>query len=122
VECDPEQLKQVLLNLVMNAIQAMPRGGNIVLAAQQDETTGTIEVRDQGCGMSDDDLDRMFDPFFTTKERGSGLGLSVAHQIVSQHRGTLTVVRNSPEGMTIRISLPLRLGQADGEGKNPCSR
>ena len=122
VECDPEQLKQVLLNLVMNAIQAMPRGGNIVLAAQQDETTGTIEVRDQGCGMSDDDLDRMFDPFFTTKERGSGLGLSVAHQIVSQHKGTLTVARNSSEGTTIRISLPLRLRPEHGEGKNPSCR
>jgi signal transduction histidine kinase len=121
VECDPEQLKQVLLNLVMNAIQAMPRGGDIVLAAKQDETTVTIEVRDQGCGISDGDLERIFDPFFTTKEKGSGLGLSVAHQIVIQHRGTLTAARNSPAGMTIRISLPLRLGYADGEGKNPCS-
>jgi len=113
LECDPEQLKQVLLNLVMNAIQAMPHGGTVVLAAQQDETQITIDVHDQGPGISDDNLDRIFDPFFTTKETGSGLGLSVAHQIASQHGGTLTVARNSPEGLTIRIALPFRSGHAD---------
>jgi signal transduction histidine kinase len=122
LECDPEQLKQVLLNLVVNSIQAMPRGGNIVLGALQDETSITIEVHDQGCGISDDHFDRIFDPFFSTKEKGSGLGLSVAHQIVSQHKGTLTVARNSSEGTTIRISLPLRLRPEHGEGKNPSCR
>lgn len=106
VECDPEQLKQVLLNLLMNATQAMPQGGTIVLAARQDESGFTLDVQDQGCGISSRDLDRIFDPFFTTKESGSGLGLSVAHQIVSQHGGMLTIARNSPEGVTVRISLP----------------
>src|SRR5262249_44258010 len=66
VECDPEQLKQVLLNLVMNSIQAMPQGGTVVLTAQQDETKVTIDVQDQGCGISLDHVDRIFDPFFTT--------------------------------------------------------
>jgi signal transduction histidine kinase len=122
LECDPEQLKQVLLNLVMNAIQAMPQGGTVVLAAKQDETQITIDVHDQGRGISDDDLDRIFDPFFTTKETGSGLGLSVAYQIVSQHGGMLTVARNSPEGVTMRISLPLKPSHAYDEESHPRRR
>ena len=85
--CDPEQLKQVLLNLVMNAIQATPQGGTVVLAAREDGNKVTIDVHDQGCGINADSLDRVFDPFFTTKETGTGLGLSLAHQIVSQHGG-----------------------------------
>ena len=108
VECDPEQMKQVLLNLVMNAVQAMPRGGTVVLAARQDETKITIDVEDQGTGISKDNIERVFDPFFTTKETGTGLGLSVAHQIVNQHGGKLTILRNSPEGVTVRISFPLK--------------
>ncbi len=104
--CDPEQLKQVLLNLVMNAIQAMPQGGTVVLAAREDRHKVTIDVQDQGCGISAHNLDRVFDPFFTTKETGTGMGLSVAHQIVSRHGGTLTVARNSPGGVTMRVSLP----------------
>lgn len=106
LECDPEQLKQVLLNLVMNAIQATPHGGTVLLAAREDGNKVTIDVHDQGCGISHDCLDRIFDPFFTTKETGTGLGLSLAHQIVSQHGGTLTVARNSPDGVTMRVSLP----------------
>ena len=106
LECDPEQMKQVLFNLVMNALQATPPGGTVMVAAREDGNKVTIDVRDQGCGMSKDSLDRVFDPFFTTKETGTGLGLSTAHQIVSQHGGTLTVARNSPEGVTMRVSLP----------------
>jgi len=105
--CDPEQLKQVLLNLIMNAMQAMPQGGTVLLAAREDRRKVMIDVQDQGCGISAHNLDRVFDPFFTTKETGTGLGLSVAHQIVNRHGGTLTVARNSPGGVTMRISLPL---------------
>jgi signal transduction histidine kinase len=106
LECDPEQLKQVLFNLVMNAMQASPPGGTVILAAREDANKVTIDVQDQGCGISNDCLDRVFDPFFTTKEAGTGLGLSTAYQIVSQHGGTLTVARNSPNGVTMRVSLP----------------
>lgn len=111
LECDHEQLKQVLLNLTMNALQATPDGKSVTLAAEQEETNLTIEVRDEGTGIRAGDLDRIFDPFFTTKDNGTGLGLSVAHQIVVQHQGTLTVSRNSPEGATFRIALPLRFGR-----------
>ena len=111
VECDPEQLRQVLLNLVINASQAMPHGGNVSLEAQRNGTCINIDVHDQGGGIDKENLDRIFDPFFTTKESGTGLGLSVAHQIVSQHGGTMSVVRNSPQGATVRVSLPLKPGQ-----------
>lgn len=106
LECDPEQMKQVLLNLVMNAIQATPQGGTVVLAARENGDRVEIDVQDEGCGISEDCLDRVFDPFFTTKRMGTGLGLSVAHLIVSQHGGTLIVARNSPDGVTMRVSLP----------------
>jgi two-component system, NtrC family, sensor histidine kinase HydH len=106
LECDPEQMKQVLLNLVMNSLQAMPQGGTVVLAAREYRNNVILDVQDQGCGISARDLDRVFDPFFTTKATGTGLGLSVAHQIVTHHGGTLTLARNSPGGVTMRVALP----------------
>lgn len=108
LECDPEQMKQVLINLVMNACQAMPRGGTVLLEAKRDGGSVNIDVHDQGGGIDGGNLEKIFDPFFTTKESGTGLGLSVAHQIVSQHKGLLTIARNSPQGVTVRVSLPLR--------------
>lgn len=111
LECDPEQLKQVLLNLTINAIQAMPDGGEIVLAAQQQGEKILIQVRDQGSGISPANLDKTFDPFFTTKENGTGLGLPVAYQIVSQHGGVLSVENNIDKGTTFAVLLPLQHGR-----------
>jgi signal transduction histidine kinase len=111
LECDPEQLKQVLLNLTINAIQAMPDGGEIVLAAKQQGEKILIQVRDQGSGISPANLDKTFDPFFTTKENGTGLGLPVAHQIVSQHGGVLSVENNVDKGTTFAVLLPLQHGR-----------
>jgi signal transduction histidine kinase len=108
VECDPELLKQVILNLVINAIHATPDGGKISLSGGTREGRVVIEVRDEGCGINAADRDRIFDPFFTTKEGGTGLGLSVAHQIVEQHGGILTAEANPAQGMTFSVSLPLR--------------
>jgi len=113
LECDPEQLKQVLLNLVTNASQAMPHGGTVLLEVHHNGSSIDIDVHDQGGGIDEENLERIFDPFFTTKESGTGLGLSVAHQIVSQHKGMLTIARNSPQGVTVRVSLPVQPGQYD---------
>ena len=107
VECDPEQFTQVLLNLTINAIQAMPEGGEIVLSTHREDRYVAIDVRDQGSGVTDQDMERIFDPFFTTKESGTGLGLAVAHQIVLQHGGVLTARRNEGKGMTFSVQLPL---------------
>jgi signal transduction histidine kinase len=109
LECDPEQLKQVLLNLVINAIQATDgRGGVILRASRQNDDKVLIQVKDEGCGIRPEDLDKIFDPFFTTKENGTGLGLSVVHQIVEQHGGLLTAENNRDKGMTFSLLFSTR--------------
>jgi len=108
IESDPELLKQVLLNLVINAIQAMSDGGDVVVSAMARNDRILIRVKDGGAGIQPQDRDRIFDPFFTTKDNGSGLGLSVAHRIVEQHGGMLTAEANAEKGMTFSVSLPLR--------------
>jgi signal transduction histidine kinase len=106
-DCDPEQLKQVLLNLVINAIQAMPKGGEVVIASRAEGGKAIIEVRDQGCGVSQEEMEHLYDPFFTTKEYGTGLGLPVAHQIVAHLGGVLSARNNPGRGMTFSLELPL---------------
>jgi two-component system, NtrC family, sensor histidine kinase HydH len=94
VMLDPEQIKQVLLNLVINAIQATPSGGNVTLRAKMDGSKLALEVEDEGQGIPQENLEKIFDPFFTTRADGTGLGLSIAHSIVSQHGGTIEVTRS----------------------------
>lgn len=106
-ECDPELLTQVLLNLLINAIQAMPEGGVVLLSGQPRNGRVLIQVRDEGCGIGAADRDRIFDPFFTTKQTGTGLGLSVAHQIVEQHGGILSAEANPEKGTTFSVLLPV---------------
>jgi signal transduction histidine kinase len=106
VECDPEQLEQVLLNLMINAIEASPDGGTVTLSAAAEEAGIAIGVVDHGHGVAPAHIDRLFDPFFTTKEHGTGLGLPVAHQIVRQMGGSLMAQANAGHGMTFSIVLP----------------
>lgn len=107
VSIDPEQMKQVLLNLVINAIQAMPAGGEVLLRAARKPESVILEVQDQGVGIPPEDLERVFNPFVTTRADGTGLGLSIAYQIVSQHGGHIAAQRNPERGMTFRVTLPL---------------
>lgn len=108
VECDPEQLEQVLLNLMINAIEASPDGNMVELGAALDGDHVFIDVVDRGHGVQAAHVDRLFDPFFTTKEHGTGLGLPVAHQIMNQMEGSLLARRNNGPGMTFRVVLPSR--------------
>src|SRR5581483_7541657 len=108
LQCDPEQFKQVLLNLVINSVQATEGAGSVTLSASARDGKVLLQVKDEGCGISQDNLDKIFDPFFTTKETGTGLGLSVVHQIVEQHGGLLTVENNAGRGATFSILLPVR--------------
>lgn len=110
IECDPEQLEQVLLNLVINAIDASADGQVVTLSAAAGPEKVTIKVIDQGHGVAPAFVDRLFDPFFTTKEHGTGLGLPVAHQIVTQMGGTLLAQRNEVEGMMFTVTLPAAQG------------
>ena len=112
-ECDPEQMKQVVLNLAMNAVQAMTAAGDIVFGARQNDSSVIISVRDQGPGINDEDLDKIFNPFYTTKDAGTGLGLSVVYQFVTQHGGVVTAQRNPEGGMTFSLTIPLQQRRAD---------
>lgn len=103
---DSEQIKQVLLNLVINALQVMPEGGQLVLRTSRDRESVVVEVEDEGGGIDPAISSRIFDPFFTTKEKGIGLGLSVAYKIITQHNGSL-VVRNNERGAIFKLALPL---------------
>ncbi len=107
-ECDTEQMKQVLLNLAINAIQAMSGPGEVVLSAHEMDSSVVIAVRDEGPGVSQENMDKIFNPFFTTKEAGTGLGLSVVHQIVTQHGGVVNAERNPGGGMNFSVVIPLR--------------
>ncbi len=109
-ECDPEQMKQVILNLAINAIQAMTAPGEVVFSARQRDGSVVLCVRDQGPGVADEDMERIFNPFFTTKEAGTGLGLSVVYQIVSRHGGIVKAGRTSQGGMEFSVIIPQRQG------------
>ena len=106
IECDPEQLKQVLLNLVINAIEASPAGSEIRLRTLALNGGNAIEIEDDGSGIPSDAVDRIFDPFFTTKPKGTGLGLAISSMIVSQHGGTLSFRAGPHGGAIFRIELP----------------
>ncbi|MFB3903960.1 MAG: sensor histidine kinase [Acidobacteriota bacterium] len=112
VHLDPDQIRQVLLNIVLNGIQAMPAGGKLEVSSsyQVKENSVLIEVSDSGNGEPPADLDHLFDPFYTTKPHGTGLGLSISYQLVYNHRGSIAVRRNDEGGLTFGITLPLDAG------------
>jgi two-component system NtrC family sensor kinase len=111
VHCDPAQLEQVLLALVMNAIDAMPRGGNLWLRTRSLPQSRQIEiqVRDDGAGIPPDVLPRLFEPFVTTKEsgKGVGLGLAISKNIIERHHGVIEVDSEPGRGTTFHIFLPV---------------
>ena len=102
------ELREVLTNLIFNAVDAMPRGGKIVVSTGMQGGHATIAVTDSGTGMSEDDRARCLEPFFTTKgDRGTGLGLSVVYGIIQRHGGTIEIRSEIGRGTTFSISLPL---------------
>jgi signal transduction histidine kinase len=117
VECEPQRLKQVFLNLVVNAAQALEGQGTIRIASQARDGTVTVSVEDDGSGIAPEILDRIFDPFFTTKPVGvgTGLGLAIAFGIVQQHRGRIDVESTPGRGTRFRVSLPAWSGDPPAE-------
>lgn len=114
---DPGQLKQVIVNLVVNSIQAMPEGGTLTVHTSADGGHALCAVEDTGIGMTGETLDRIFVPFFTTKDvdQGTGLGLPVAHGIVTAHGGTITVKSSPGTGAAFTVRLPAGGGTAPGK-------
>ena len=124
IPADPQQLEQVLINLFLNAIDAMPKGGNLeveaTLKATQENTPSlVITVIDSGSGIDPEDLAKIFQPFFSAKKgKGIGLGLSISERIIKNHGGTIAVESMPGKGTTFRIHLPLEQNLAESVNMN----
>jgi two-component system NtrC family sensor kinase len=107
IMADGDQLRQVAINLILNAGAAMEKGGTLVVGTEVDED-GAIRItfNDNGAGIAEEDLDRIFEPFFTTKARGTGLGLAITRQIVEQHQGRISMESTLGKGTKVTITLP----------------
>lgn len=111
IKIDSQQIQQVLWNLCLNSIQAMPSGGELKastrLIKNKNNMFAVIQVSDTGCGIKEENKNKIFDPFFTTKENGTGLGLASVYRIIENHKGTIKVQSKWSEGTSITIQLPL---------------
>jgi two-component system NtrC family sensor kinase len=118
--CDPDQLMQALIALLVNAVEAMPQGGQLKISAEDSENDPEqiiIKVEDSGLGISEEVVDKIFEPFFTTKkdQKGVGLGLPVVYGIIQRHQGKIWVKSKINEGTTFFIQLPARLDELENQ-------
>jgi signal transduction histidine kinase len=107
LKADREYLRQTLLNLILNALQAMPEGGTLTLEAKTSNGKFLIAVTDTGTGITAENQRRIFEPYFTTKAKGTGLGLAISRRIIEAHGGTITVFSDAGQGCRVQISLPI---------------
>ena len=108
---DRDQMKRVMINLIKNSLAAIENGGKIRIQTSYNPQLQTVrlEVSDDGCGIPDEDKERLFEPYFSTKKTGTGLGLAIVNAIISDHRGYIRVRDNKPRGTTFLIELPVRV-------------
>jgi two-component system, NtrC family, sensor kinase len=113
IQGDDGQLQQVFLNLLQNALDAVPEGGNVHVSARLDTRGIEVAVADTGCGIPEEHLRKIFDPFFSTKGvgKGTGLGLSVSYGIVQAHGGRISAESKTGAGSTFRVWLPAASGK-----------
>ncbi len=104
---DPAQIKQVLVNLVKNAVQAMTRGGTLTVQTDPGVDGVVMTVADTGGGIPQEQINRIFEPFYTTKKKGSGLGLMIVQRIVREHKGRIELESHVGQGTVFRVWLPL---------------
>ena len=116
MRCAQQELKQVLLNLIINAGHAVENGGTIRIATELDDDWVVVHVKDDGDGIPPEIIDRIFDPFFTTKNVGEGTGLSlgIAYQIAKSHGGEITVDSTPGEGACFHLRLPAQRSRQHG--------
>lgn len=108
IECEPNQLKQLFINIIKNAIEASNEGGKVVITLLSDDEQVTILVKDDGCGMSEERLNRIGEPFYSSKEKGTGLGLTVSFKIVQSHNGSIHFNSEKGNGTEAVIKLPVK--------------
>jgi signal transduction histidine kinase len=104
---DPVQVKQVLVNLIKNAMQAMSRGGVLSVRTGEARDGVWIELADTGCGIAQEQLNHIFEPFYTTKRKGSGLGLMIVQRVMREHGGLIKLDSRTDRGTTFRLWFPL---------------
>jgi signal transduction histidine kinase len=119
IRVDKERLNQVFSNLILNAIEAMPRGGELSINTSIEDENVKIRISDTGIGIPQEDIRKIFSPYFTTKKQGFGLGLSLIHDIIHKHRGKITVQSEMGKGSEFTIYLPVRFedDQKDTRGR-----
>ncbi len=118
VTFDPQQVHQVLINLLKNALEAMPRGGEITITSRVRETKAEISIADTGEGIAPEVLANIFQPYFTTKEKGTGIGLAICQSIIQEHGGVIQVDSTPGRGTTFTIRLPLDEAPVADEAAN----
>jgi len=106
INCDPDKLKQVFINVISNGFEAMAEGGRMTVATDTIPSGVEIRISDEGVGIPEEDLQHIFEPFYTTRKRGSGLGLSISYKIVEAHNGDISAVSRPGQGTTFIIRLP----------------
>lgn len=107
VFCEENQLKQVFINVLKNAMEAMPKGGNINISLQKTKDHASVRIMDEGCGIPEDNIPRLGEPFYSTKPEGTGLGLMVTYKIIEDHDGSMMIQSRPQQGTTVEIMLPL---------------
>lgn len=108
IECDENQIKQVFINIVQNAVDAMPDGGEINISVKMaDWNKVLVRINDQGCGIPEERIAKLGEPFYTTKEKGTGLGLMVSYKIIENHRGSINVSSKPGDGTIVEVILPI---------------
>lgn len=105
---DPDRMEQALMNIIRNAFDAMPQGGHIRIDSRYGKDAVSLRITDNGTGIAQEDLDNIFDPSFTTRDKGVGLGLAIAHEIVTAHDGEILVESSQNQGTTFEIIIPVK--------------
>ncbi|WP_210364006.1 PAS domain-containing sensor histidine kinase [Bacillus sp. REN3] len=108
VECEPNQLKQLFINVVKNAIEASESGDVVQITVQRSDNQVNVKIKDEGCGMSKELMERIGEPFYSSKEKGTGLGMTVSFKIVQSHNGTIKFNSEPEKGTEVLVQLPLK--------------
>lgn len=110
IECDENQLKQVFINILQNAIEASKANSNIYITLKEKDTKSIkVIIRDEGCGISEERLKKIGEPFYSTKEKGTGLGLLVSYEIIESHKGNISFSSQPNKGTTVEVILPKQI-------------